>query len=382
MRRRDFGTIFTRRPRPGFYCRFVWDGRTLTRHAGPEKDAAREKLSAAHALLSRGTPLPEVLARCFGDVVGARMTFRDAVTPYLDYARTRKRASTYATDVRHFAVIGKGTWTGKLLGAIRPGDIEGWIDSRLAEGTSPATVNRQTSLCSALYRWAVRLGYVEHNPFRRVPKLSEKGRERETYLTGEESRALVAVASPDFRPFLVAALSTGARRGELLKLTWADVDFPRREIVIRPENEKAGRGRVVPLTADLLREMEALRARINVTPLSGSGPVFVQPDGSPASPDFVKGSLRRAVASCPAIPAEKKPRVTCHALRHSFASTAVAAGVPIFDVAKLLGHGDVRLTAGRYAHFAPESGRAAVDRIGNALGLSARASEAVAGGSK
>jgi integrase len=58
-----------------------------------------------------------------------------------------------------------------------------------------------------------------------------------------------------------------------------------------------------------------------------------------------------------------------HTLRHKAASLMVAGGRPIFDVAKILGHQDVKITM-RYAHFAPEAGRDTIDTLGEMLGLS------------
>ncbi|MBL9088124.1 MAG: tyrosine-type recombinase/integrase [Planctomycetia bacterium] len=65
-------------------------------------------------------------------------------------------------------------------------------------------------------------------------------------------------------------------------------------------------------------------------------------------------------------PPEKRTKVTFHTLRHTAASLMVAEGVPLFDVAKILGHSTIAVTM-RYAHFAPEAGRAGIDKLGKAL---------------
>lgn len=75
--------------------------------------------------------------------------------------------------------------------------------------------------------------------------------------------------------------------------------------------------------------------------------------------------------ACKGIPDEKKPLVTLHVLRHTAASLLVAAGVPIFDVARILGHKDMKTTM-RYAHFAPEAGRAAAETLERLLDLDAQ----------
>ena len=120
------------------------------------------------------------------------------------------------------------------------------------------------------------------------------------------------------------------------------------------------------MTHDLLAEFARFRSESRVLPLDGRGRLF----------DVSETHLRRhfagAVRRCPAIPIDKRDRLTFHDIRHTAASLMVAAGVPLFDVAKLLGHSTLAVTM-RYAHFAPEAGRSAVDSLGRTLALGARA---------
>ncbi len=157
------------------------------------------------------------------------------------------------------------------------------------------------------------------------------------------------------------------RRGELLALRWRAVDLDRREVHVEAETEKAGRGRVVPLTAWLLAELVTLKASRETPALDGSDPVFRCADGSPLTIKVLRLAFLSAVKACASISLDKRGRVTFHALRHTAASLMVAAGVPIFDVAKILGHSTLAVTM-RYAHFAPEAGRSAIERLGAALG--------------
>jgi integrase len=388
-RRRAFGTIKQRPPRPGFYVRFSWGGRCYERQGGPTRAIARGLLTRAEALLRAGEAIEVVLAELFGDAHGSRLTFRDAVPLYLAYAETRKKASTLAGDRTRLGMMMRAPWAGEFLTNLRPETLTRWATERAAapkptpEGrasiedapprpriraVSGATVNRDLNLGSALFRWARSMGHVTENPFREVRRFSEKGRAREVYLTAPESRALVGAASPFLRPMVVAALSTGMRRGELLALRWRAVDLDRGELHVEPETEKAGRGRTVPLTALLRDELKALKGTRNVPALDGSDSVFRCADGAPLTIKVLRAAFGSAVETCEAIPNEKRGRVTFHTLRHTAASLMVAAGVPIFDVAKTLGHSTIAVTM-RYSHFAPEAGRAAIERLGAALGV-------------
>lgn len=365
MTRRHFGTIEALPPRPGFYVRFTWRGRRYRRYGGALKAIAQSKLAALQSALERGQEIESVLADVFGDVVGARLTFRDAVEPFLAYAATRRKASTLRGHRQSLRMISRASWAGSLLGEIRPPQLQAWTVQRIKGGVSGATVNRNLNVISALYRWAIRSGHVSENPASKVERFSERGRARETYLTAAESRALIEVCSPGTRDVVLAALHTGMRRGELLALRWRRVDVERREIVVESATEKTGRGRVVPMTDVLHARLVELR-REHPRSIHGDDPVFVLLDGSELTSKILRNGFEGAVRRCAAIPVDKREKVTFHCLRHTAASLMVAEGVPLFDVAKILGHSTLAVTM-RYAHFAPEAGRAGIEKLGKAL---------------
>ncbi len=97
-----------------------------------------------------------------------------------------------------------------------------------------------------------------------------------------------------------------------------------------------------------------------------SAHVFGWPDGRPYDGWDVRRQFLRALAACTEIPDDKKKTVVLHTLRHTAASLMVAEGVRLFDVAKVLGHSSVLVTM-RYAHFAPEAGRAGIEALGRTL---------------
>lgn len=366
-RPRPWGSIRSRGDRSGFVVRFSAEGRVVERVGGATRAAAEKKRRAARAMLEAGHKLVDVMAHVWGDVGGSGATLCDLAPNYLAFAEARKKESTLKSDVHRLGKLKTAPWAAKPLGAVTPRDVLAWTATREAAGVSGATINRDLALASAIYRWAERAGDVTGlNPFLKVPRYSEKGREREIYLTAPEARALVDSCPGPLRPLVLAAVNTGMRRGELLALRWRSVDLARRVLVVEPATEKTGRGRTIPLSDPLFETLRALEsARIGRKP-DGSDFVLVGRDGGPWGHEGLRFAFRRAVARCEAIPAAKRSAVTFHTLRHSAASIMVAGSVPLLDVARILGHSTLAMTM-RYAHHAPESGRAAIARLGAAM---------------
>ncbi|MEE8106097.1 MAG: site-specific integrase [Planctomycetota bacterium] len=389
--RRAFGSIERRKRKdgsykPGHYAKFVWQGRRYVRSGGPTKAHARDKLDTAHGLLAAQVPIEQVLAEVFGDFDGTRLSFADAVPLYLEYAEKRKRHSTFETDVKRFKVILGYPWTRQYLARIRPDDLTKFVTARLDEGTGPATINRALHLISALYKWAIRMGYVEDNPVRRVEKLREP-QGREVYLNATECRTVAEGARGAFRVVVEAAYSTGMRRGEIASLCWPSVDLEAATATVEAANAKTARRRTVPLTVSFLGVLRCLKDARTVWRMDGADPVFVQEDGAPWTDTALRREWERTKATVAArvlaeiadheasgtpVPQEaramldKLKRLRFHDLRHSFASLLVGRGVPLFDVAKLLGHATLAMTM-RYAHFQPENSARAATALESAL---------------
>lgn len=149
------------------------------------------------------------------------------------------------------------------------------------------------------------------------------------------------------------ALNTGLRRGELLGLTWGDVDLLQSRLTVRGASAKSGLTRYLPLNTEAV---DVLRVWASTLPADteGATPVFPGPDGGPM---FSLKTAWQKVAK-----AAKLDGFTFHDLRHTFASKLVQAGVDLNTTRELLGHADIKMTL-RYSHLAPEHRAAAVAKL-------------------
>jgi integrase len=160
-----------------------------------------------------------------------------------------------------------------------------------------------------------------------------KGRVR--YLTTDEREALLNNANDTLRLYILAALHTGARRGELVGLRWKDVDCRAGTVTFR--ETKNGDSRAVPLTATLRQTLQKMPRPIDPEP-----PVLPQRAPLVQTRAFTRLVTRLGLKD-----------LTFHDLRHDAASTLVMAGVPLRTISEILGHRDMRMTT-RYAHLSPQ----------------------------
>lgn len=143
---------------------------------------------------------------------------------------------------------------------------------------------------------------------------------------------------------VLLAINTGLRRGELLSLTWHDIDLVARMITVRAERAKNGKQRHVPLNQEALSVLQCWKDQSN-----DDLHVFQPKDVKTA---WVKLLARAQVTG-----------FRFHDLRHHFASKLVTKGVDLNTVRELLGHADIKMTL-RYAHLAPAHLAAAVAKLG------------------
>ena len=170
-------------------------------------------------------------------------------------------------------------------------------------------------------------------------------------------------------PLWRAFLETGARWSELRLTRWGDLDLGRRTLLLRAENTKARRGRVVPVGRRLITELQKLglvQERAFGREIMPADPIFKTPEGSEWSrpTNNAMRILHRILlrAEIPRIDAEGR-KVDIHALRHTFGSRMARGGAGLVHVQRLMGHSDPKLTAQVYTHLDVEDLRGAIDSV-------------------
>jgi integrase len=205
-----------------------------------------------------------------------------------------------------------------------------------------SSANRVLLILTAALNRAWRDGRAASDAaWRRVQPFENVNAARLRYLTVAEAKRLINAAEPAFRRLVRAALETGARYGELSRLQVHDFNADTGTLSIR--TSKTGKPRHVVLTDDgvaFFKQACAGRA--------GGELLLPKANGTPWKKSHQMRPLAEACTR-----ASIKPAIGIHALRHTWASLAVMAGVPLLVVAKNLGHSDTRMVEKHYGHLAP-----------------------------
>ncbi len=240
------------------------------------------------------------------------------------------------------------------LTSLTEADCEKFYASRRREAKSITTANHDMKVLRILLGHAVRKKIIRTNPAAGITREADHERP-ERFLYAEEYQALLEKAKtfevcqePDdtmwLHDLVVGAVHSGLRQGNLLALSFSrHVDMSRRIITFMGSETKGGKKVVIPVN-DVLYAV--LKRRKEATVQHKDGLVFLR-RGHAITPSVVKRPWGRLL---------KAAGVTgfrFHDLRHTCASWAVMAGVPLYDVQKILGHSTVRVTE-KYAHLAPD----------------------------
>lgn len=207
------------------------------------------------------------------------------------------------------------------------------LDDGSVRPVGPAVVNRDTAFASVVLSHAVTDGLLRVNPLRGFKKLDEPRKPRRVLSRGECAKLIMA-APGHFRPYVVAALHTGARPCELKSICWRDVDFERRKLALT--RTKVGNADWIDLHPTLAEELKRVSdARGDVKP---GDHVLLDAHGKPYGRD-VRKDWDWTVAKAGLTDRGVTPYIT----RHTFAVHFLDHGKEI-DLQSQLGHTRIETT--------------------------------------
>ncbi len=299
-------------------------------------------------------------------------SFSEFAIEYLEYAKGNKKS----WDRDECALKSLVPFFGNhKLDEINPLQIEKYKLLR-KKTVSQRTINIELSLLRRMFNLAISWEKCSSSPMTRVNFYKEEP-SKERILTKEEESDLLKSSPDHIKPILLTALNTGMRYGEILNLTWNDIDFESGYIHVR--KSKTGTDREIPVNDLLYNELKSIKSVKVIGKSIGTSVISEGKSQQCQTPKYVNPLVSKAVGftsvgvQVPPRPYSQvftyrnKPlkdirtafKSACkradiknlrfHDLRHTSATRMIETGASIVAVSRILGHADLKTTM-RYAH--------------------------------
>jgi len=316
----------------------------------PSKTLAKDWAQKTETQIKENTYFPSLQAQ--------RHTLNELLDLYIQKLR-------HGPNLQQTTISELRTW-GSLVGdfnlaQITPAKIRGTLDkientkSPSGRTKSAGTINRYLSVLSSALTFAKKeLGWIQTNPAFNVSKLPEpNGRVR--YLSDDERHRLLEAVKNAPNPFLypavMLAISTGARRGEILSLRWEDIDLDRGWALL--QKTKNGDRRGIPIKGLALDVMHNLynhrRSDILVFPNETNSGYF-----------NIRRSWKKALKQA------NIEDFRFHDLRHTCASYLMMNGCSVGEIADILGHKTLQMVK-RYSHISDAHKSNVIENMNNKI---------------
>ncbi len=293
-------------------------------------------------------------------ITPSRLTFGQVAAEWLEVQAERvashelvpRTHEAYEGGLRRHVVPSFGH---RPIRSITPDDLVRWNRQMRKRGLALATVRVAWTPLRLALDHAVRHHALEANPADKLlsHEIPKPGPSRQRFLTRDEIGRLLGAAADPYRPALAIGVLAGLRVGEILGLTWTDIDLTGGNIKVRAQlgrdggsrdpKTSAGRRNVI-LILELGRDLRRFRRAS-----AHAGPddlVFSTSNGrSIGDRNMAHRGLEKACRRA------GLDGVTFHTLRHTFASILVAHGHDPVFVSRQLGHANPSITLRVYAHL-------------------------------
>lgn len=371
-----------------YMARYTIDGKRKTIYGSTHEDV-RTKLNEILNEIAKGLYIPPKK-----DTVG--MWLREWL---VTYALPTVKQSTYISYEGYVRIHLEPELGHIKLTSLTTEEIQRFFNKKYrgyqgAKGLSPKTLKNMYNMFNSTLEQAVINNRLIRNPLRGV-KLPSATKKEIDILSAEDQKLLqkAATQSEELPAFgVILTLSTGVRLGELLGFQWGDINMKKHtirvkrtvgrlqkvdedgnlmskgsgkattELVVRSPKSTTSQ-REIPLFDELWNELMTYRDKqremldaFGVT-FTDTTHIFCMPTGRVYDPrtyeDLFKRTLRAAAL----------PSINFHALRHTFATRALEAGMDVKVLSSILGHAQASTTLNLYAHALPDHKRDSMEKM-------------------
>lgn len=288
------------------------------------------------------------------------------------------RAHVFKTRKSHYELKIKPYFGNKLLNSITPLELEEW-QNKLLKKYAPQSVVKYRSVFYSIFDKALTNDLINYNPLSRVKspltitkrfkKLKENEEDIINPFNNKEIKKILDSITGNLYYVIFFMLNTGIRPGELISLTWNDIDFDKKRIAVDKTTFQGKVGDVktqssvryvdmLPLLEEKLIELKNITGNYDYIILNQSKKPFY-------SHDILNKRFKQLLKEIGI-----KER-SLYNLRHTFASHMISKiqnGVDILWVSKMLGHKDASITLKVYAKFIKEDDNTRIEKL-NKMGI-------------
>lgn len=277
------------------------------------------------------------------------ISLKDFTFEFLKYSETIHSQNTSKVFKVTFNYLTKFFGNPQLT-EITTSRLNEYFTNRIKETVFPA--RKDLINISSAFTYAVKQGYLQENPCHSFKRFKIPEKQPLFFNELQFDLLMNTIKEQDIKDLVVFAVQTGLRQMELLTLEWRQINFKDRILILDNRNNltKSKKIRTVPLS---VKATQILISR----ELSKQSELVFTLEGERITQKFISKKFKSYV-----IKSKINPDLTFHSLRHTFASWLVQRGVSIYEVSKLLGHSDIKVTE-IYAHLKPENLRSAVELL-------------------
>jgi len=277
--------------------------------------------------------------------------FSFAATLYLEHCQKVKAKKTIELEKGSLNKHILPYFENKFLNDLTTEDLIEYQGIKKAQGLSNRTVNIHISIIRKIINFSIDRGLIHDTSIKKYPLLREN-KKQHAFLTPQEVQAIIENITDELtRKRVLFGVLTGMRPAELAYLTWNDVDLHTKTVKIQGKEgfkPKTSQERIIPLCSTVFEILQELYQNRK------SKWVFSNTDKPVLS---IKKSLKTAARKA----GITRP-VSPNMLRHTFATTALMAGVNVMEVKEIMGHSQIGTTT-RYLHTLQEHLKGAVEKV-------------------
>lgn len=259
-------------------------------------------------------------------------TFNEIVVDYFNNGYQGSRPKQQKSRAKYWLdVLGD-----RRIEDIVTSDISNGL-SKLSADLSNATKNRYKAVVSVIFSYACRHYGLAHNPVQNIRSLPENNARIRFLSDNERTRLFVACRDSQWSKLhllVLMAITTGARKGELLNLKFSNIDFVRKTAYVL--TSKNGQPRVLPLTDEVINELNKFKHQ--------EPRLIFNSELKTNKPMCFNKQWKKALSGA------EINNFRFHDLRHSCASLLAQSGASLLEIAEVLGHKQIQVTK-RYSHL-------------------------------